>query len=88
MNTAIFVIFTILSLISILFYYFGIFRYIQLHFDNNEKYIKNYKNLDNAHTKKVVISLSTTSENIKKLKPVLKSIRSNCKSKYDSFKYT
>jgi hypothetical protein len=74
MNTTIFVIFTILSLISILFYYFGIFRYIQLHFDNNEKYIKNYKNLDNAHTKKVVISLSTTSENIKKLKPVLKSI--------------
>lgn len=74
MNTIIFILLTILSIIVIIFYYFGLFRYIQLHFDGIDKYIKNYKNLDKAHDKKVVISMTTTPEKIKKIKPVLKSL--------------
>jgi hypothetical protein len=69
-----FIILTILSLIITLLYYFGIIRYFQLHFDNTEKYLENYKNLDKASNNKVIISLSTTPEKIKKIRPMINSL--------------
>lgn len=69
-----FIILTILSLIITLLYYFGIIRYFQLHFYNTEKYLENYKKLDKASNNKVIISFSTSPENIKNIKPMLNSI--------------
>ena len=56
MNTTIFLILTIVPLIITILYYFGIFRYFQLHSKSSEKYIKNYKNLNKASDNKVIIS--------------------------------
>jgi hypothetical protein len=73
MNT--FIILTIISLIITLLYYFGIIRYFEMHFSGYEKYLNNYKNLEKASEKnKVVISLTTTPDKIKKLKPILNSL--------------
>ena len=73
MNTIIFLIITIVPLIITILYYFGVFRYFKMHGDS-EKYINNYKNLNKETDNKVVISITTTPENIKKLRPTLNSI--------------
>jgi hypothetical protein len=69
-----FIITTILSLTLSILIYFGILRYIKLHFVSHEKYLENYKNIPKAKNKKIVISMTTTPEKIKKLKPVINSI--------------
>ena len=74
MNTTIFLILTIVPLIITILYYFGIFRYFQLHSKSSEKYIKNYKNLNKASDNKVIISFTTTPSRISKIRPMINSI--------------
>jgi hypothetical protein len=64
----------ILSVIMILVSYFGIIRYFTLHIKSSEGFINNYKNLDRADKSRVVISFTTTPDNISKIKPMLNSI--------------
>jgi F0F1-type ATP synthase delta subunit len=74
MNTVIFLVLTIVPLIIIILYYFGIFRYFQLHLKSSEKYINNYKNLKKGSDNKVIISFTTTPKNISKIRPMINSI--------------
>ena len=65
----------IFILILYLFYIYDIIRYISLHFESDDmKYIKNYKKLKKYMECRVVVSLTTTPDRIKKIKPVLKSL--------------
>lgn len=65
-------------IISIIVFYFiikfNIFRYINLHLNSDDNYIKNYKKLHKCIEQRVVISLTTTPERIQLIKPVLKSL--------------
>ena len=66
---------SIISLIMILLSYFGINRYLLLMIKDSESYIANYSKLPKADNKnKVVISLTTTPDNIYKIKPMINSI--------------
>lgn len=66
---------TVLSLMFIFVSYYGIDRYISLHMKSPENFIKNYNKLPKADIKnRVVISFSTTPENINKIKPMINSI--------------
>src|SRR3989344_4209045 len=68
---------TILSLVYIFLVYFGIIRYFSIQIYPLESYSKNYKNLDKAskdEKNRVIVSLSTSPNKIKKLKPVINSI--------------
>lgn len=64
----------IISMIYVILDYFGIIRYIKLYLYSPEQYIKDYKKLDKIYKDKVVISLTTTPDNMKKLKPVINSL--------------
>ena len=64
----------IFSLIYILLNYFGVIRYFGLYFSPVEKYIKKYKNLDKIGEHKIIISLTETPEQIKKITPTIKSL--------------
>jgi len=64
----------IISMIYVMLDYFGIIRYIKLYLYSPEQYIKDYKKLDKIYKDKVVISLTTTPDNMKKLKPVINSL--------------
>lgn len=65
----------ILSLVYILFNYFGLLRYAGLYMYPIEGYIKNYKNLDKMDSKnRVVISITATPKQMAKLTPVIKSL--------------
>lgn len=65
---------TILSLLFIALSYFGIYRYISLHFSSCDGYIEKYKNLPKASDNRVVLTFTTTPEKIDKLKPMINSI--------------
>jgi hypothetical protein len=70
-----FIIISIITIFISLFVFFEIFRYIQLHFSNSEKYIEQYKDLDPASKdKKVIISLGGNDKDIKNFKAVLNSL--------------
>jgi hypothetical protein len=65
----------IISTIIILISYFGIQRYVSLHFQSNEQFILNYSNLEKADTKqRVVISFTTTPDKINKIEPMIRSL--------------
>lgn len=64
----------IFSLIYILLNYFGVIRYFALYFSPVEKYIKKYKNLDKIGEHKIIINLTVTPEQIKKITPTIKSL--------------
>lgn len=69
------VLLVIFILILYFFYIYDIIRYISLHYDSDDmKYIKNYKKLKKYMDCRVVVSLTTTPDRIKKIKPVLKSL--------------
>lgn len=68
------IIITILSLLFIALSYFGINRYISLHFSSCDGYIEKYKNLPKASDNRVVLTFTTTTEKIDKLKPMINSI--------------
>jgi hypothetical protein len=65
---------TILSLVFTLFSYFEITRYISLHCQPVEPFIKNYSKLPKASKNRVIISFSTTPDKVEKLKPMINSI--------------
>jgi hypothetical protein len=65
---------TILSLVMILFSYFGITRYLSLHVKSSESFINEYSKLPKAGKERVVISFTTTPDKVKKLKPMINSI--------------
>lgn len=64
----------ILSLFYILLNYFGLLRYMGLYIFPIEGYIKNYKNLDQIDKNRVVISLTASPNQLKKITPVIKSL--------------
>ena len=67
---------TIIISLLIIFYILeclGIIRYVKLHFFKIEDYIPNYKNLKKTDNK-VILSFTTKSKNINKIKPMLNSI--------------
>ena len=76
MNITIFIILTIIPLIVTILYYYGITRYLKLHCENPDKYIKNYKNISPMPDikNKIVISLTTTPRRIKYISPMINSI--------------
>ena len=76
MNITVFIIITIIPLLITILYYYGITRYIQLHYENPNKYIENYKNLPKIPDieNKIIISFTTTPDRIKKINPMLNSI--------------
>ena len=76
MNTTLFIVLTTASLIFTILFYFGITRYIQLHYETPDKYIKDYKNKYTVKDikDKIIISFTTTPSRIKKITPMLNSI--------------
>lgn len=69
---------TILIFICILFFiiYHNLFRYALLHFDfSDQNYISSYMDLPRVnYPHKVIVSLTSTPQNIHKIKPMIKSI--------------
>lgn len=75
MNTQLFIIMTVISLIIAFLSFFGIFRYFSLHFKKSESFINNYKNLDKPNNNsKINISVGTTGKKLKNIRPMLNSI--------------
>lgn len=70
-NTIILLLF---GIIVFLILYYNIYRYIKIHFDDESEYIKNYRKLKKCQDCRIVISLTTTPERIKLIKPVIKSL--------------
>jgi hypothetical protein len=68
------VVLTILSVIYMLLDYFGVIRYISIHFKSPEKYSTVYSSLDKGHKNRVIISLHADNKNINKLKPIISSL--------------
>lgn len=65
----------VISMIYLLLQYFGFLRYTGLYLFSPEKYINNYKNLDKIdENNRIVISLTTTPQKMKKIKPVICSL--------------
>jgi len=65
---------TVLSLLFILFSYFGITRYLSLHCQSCDGFVEEYSNLPKASKDRVVISFTTTPDRVEKLKPMINSI--------------
>ena len=65
----------IVTLIYLTLDYLGFIRYLELYHSSPLKYIQHYKNLDkiNKHNR-VIIALTTTPENIKKITPTIISL--------------
>lgn len=69
------IIFTFLAIIILILSYFNIYRYIRIHYDSDDKYIKKYKKIKKHQMDcRIIISLTTIPERIKHIKPVLKSL--------------
>ena len=65
----------VLSLVYILLSYFGFLRYSGMYIFSTQGYVDNYKNLDKIDEKnKVVISMTSTPEQMKNLSPVINSL--------------
>lgn len=84
----------LIFIIVILCYYYGYYRFFILHYVDEMEYITNYRNISHHQMNtKVIVSVTTTPERIKYLKPMLKSILNqsvrideialNIPSKYD-----
>lgn len=66
---------SIISLIYILLSYFGLVRYTYMYLFSTERYTKKYSKLDQIDKdKRVVISLTATEKEMKKLHPVINSL--------------
>ena len=64
----------LLGIIILLVYYYNLHRYMVVHYNSDKHYIHNYKNLPKTISNRVVISLTTNSERINKIKPIIKSL--------------
>jgi len=62
------------SLVYLILGYYGIIRYFDMHMFSPESYTKSYPKLDKADKGRVVISLTTTPDRLKKLKPTINSL--------------
>lgn len=72
---AISLVIAIISLVYMLLSYFGLVRYAGMYLFSTESYTKNYSNLDQVDKdKRVIISLTATEKEMKKLTPVIKSL--------------
>ena len=65
---------SILSLIYIIFSYYGLLRYTSLYMYSSESYQRNYNKLEHGNEKKSKIVVSLSATNIKKIKPLINSI--------------
>lgn len=65
---------TVISLAFILLSYFGVIRYLSLHVQSSDSFVKAYSKLPKASKDRTVISFTTTPDRVKKLKPMLNSI--------------
>ena len=65
---------SILLFIHMLLDYFGFIRHLKNHLYSPSHYIKHYHKLDKIHKNKIIISLTTTPEKLKKIKPVINSL--------------
>jgi len=69
------IILSVLSIVYAILSYCGCIRYIIMHTDSCEKYIKMYKDLPPTNENhKVVLSFTTTPEKINNIKPIINSI--------------
>lgn len=68
------IIFSVLTLVYILLSYFGICRYLALSMKDSDGYIQNYSKLRKGGKNRVVISFTTTPDQIKHIRPMLNSI--------------
>lgn len=68
------IILSIISGIYIILSYFGITRYWMLKLQNPGTYIEKYSNLPNMNEKRIVLSFTTTPDNLDKIKPMINSI--------------
>lgn len=66
--------FSILSMIYFILAYYGIIRYIRLHFDSVEPYLDRYKNIPKMGKERVVLAFTIDEQNLKKIKPFLISL--------------
>jgi hypothetical protein len=65
---------SIFSLFYLIFDYYGYIRYVKLHLYDNNLYLKNYVLLPKLNKERIVICFTTTSDNIKNIKPFINSI--------------
>jgi hypothetical protein len=65
---------TFLSILFIFLSYYGYTRYISMYNNYFENYILNYRNLPKKNDHNIIISISSCQKNIKKLRPLLKSL--------------
>lgn len=65
---------SVVSLLYLLFSYFGFIRYFKLYYNPLESYVNNYTKLDKADKDRVVIAFSAEEKDFKNLKPFINSI--------------
>jgi hypothetical protein len=66
--------FSILSMIYFILAYYGIIRYVRIHFDNIEPYLDRYKSVPKIGNNRVVLAFTVDEKNVKKIKPFLISL--------------
>jgi len=67
-------IFSIIGLLYMFLSYYGIIRYIKLHFTSTENYLENYTKLPKASKDRVAICFTADQTQLNKLKPFINSI--------------
>jgi hypothetical protein len=65
---------SIISIIYILYCYFGFDRYLECHYRDSKKFIENYKNVNKINNKNIVVSFTTTKDRINNIKPMINSL--------------
>ena len=68
------VVFTLLSIVYTIISYYGLDRYLILHFKKPYGFIENYKNLPKANKGRIIVSISPTKKQINKLMAPINSI--------------
>jgi hypothetical protein len=69
------IVFILFVVIVVLITYFNLFRYFKIHFDDENSYIYEYKNIPKFEmNNKVIVSFTTSPSNLRRLKPMIKSL--------------
>ena len=66
--------FILLVIIIILILYYDFYRFLKIHYDDDNNYILNYKYKPKIIKNKIILSLTSTPYRIKYIKPVIKSL--------------
>jgi hypothetical protein len=69
----IFIIILTIVLLTMIYYY-SLIRYVSLHICDHDYYIKKYRNVNKCVDNRVIISMTTTPDRIKNIKPVILSL--------------